>query len=155
MRTQVYREAMGTNIAQVNVGTSQAIVTFTATRKLRIRGWSFAYTANAYGFALCTDSAEAYVELTRSVATLTNFGLDTRKALFLPYCDVAAADIVGGTNVIAAQMERYLTPSEADELGLLLDYGESIRLIVVATCVAGANVRSNVQGHLFYEEVGV
>jgi len=150
--TQIYRQYQTLVLSQTGAGNAESSFAFTATRKIRIRGWVMPSAASLSSVGV-TSRGYVELEVTRSVAQGTNFLLDKDELMVVPYLDVAQAEIVGGTSSQRTKLERHLTRQEADDLGLLLDYGETIRAFSKGTVVGSGTLTVNGSCTFFYEEV--
>lgn len=129
----------------------EIIHTLTATRRLRIRGWKTStYFECALGDSY-QSRAFGCVEITRAAATNSNFRLDAATYNAINNCNIAQNEIVGGT-IQNATMERYLSVEEANSLGLVLDYGESIRCIATLHKRLTGKYDVRIHNLFFYEE---
>lgn len=151
-QAQVFRYYLSDVPALVAAGAIGHILTFTAIRKIRIRGWKFHLDIRQ--FVPTAVGARCYLSeyITRAAAVPGNFDLDYASIEAIPLVNVAGTDYVGLGGLFGTNLERYLSREEADDLGLLLDYGESIRCIGTFTQVAAGVSGAVVSGYFFYEE---
>lgn len=148
MPAEVFRNYGVVTLTATGSGTH----TFTANRKLRVRGWKYVMQMTAHSQTTASAALQCTGEITRATALSTNYALDTCNGVIQGIQNVGATDLVGGYALGNPVMERYLSKSEADELGLLLDYGESLRAILTIT-VGACTVVASMFGLIFYEEV--
>lgn len=151
--TQVMRQFGSCGTTNTGVGAEECTVTFTAWRKLRIRGWSFGVMGWLTGNPVVNQRLTVCAEITRATARSTNATIQHGNAMCQATGNVGGTDNVGGISAAVVHLERYLTESEADELGLLLDYGESIRIIMCTTVAVGGNAAGSLGGVFLYQEV--
>lgn len=153
-RSSVYRHYFTQAHSRSSAGAGVLEEVFTATRPIRIVGWKIAASITQMGLTAVLGGVTIVGEVTRATALATDFALDIARCSFVDTSDVAGTEGTGGGGNTEAILERYLTDKEADDLGLLLDYGESIRFISAMTqAVAGVSA-GVVMGIWFYEEVG-
>ena len=94
------------------------------------------------------------MELSRASERNTNFTLGKISQVVQSLQDVGAADNVGVYQSGNNQLERYLTRAEADELGLVLDYGESLWTLGFALCEGTTGTIQLVgETTIFFEEL--
>ncbi len=134
-------------------GISTTVITMTSSRRLRVVGWCFDVKMIRFSPAAVVGGYAVGLEITRATEADTNYGLDRGDISGSVISDVAAADIVGGVGQTNLQLKRHLSDREADDLGLILDYGESIRCIGTLTQAGVGATQAQISGFFYYEEV--
>ena len=148
---QIRRQWVASNIGLVAAGAVAAVLTMTATQPIRIRGWDFAAQIGQFEPTGLPFRVLGMCEVTRATVHWTDYGLQVIRNVLHAVNDVAMAEFVGGAGEAQANLTRYLTKLEADELGLVLDYGESIRVIHDLEQVGAGGSGYSVHGYFFYE----
>mgnify|MGYP001198247586 CR=1 FL=1 len=153
------RHWLQADVDQAGTGTDDNVDVFTADRAIRILGWKIVNYSNIQ----CGDEV-GLTGYCRSI--LSRDPLAPENDYILDFCGISAAnasnvawtEVVGASGNGYACMERHLDRKEANELGLLLDYGESIALHTRAhiggAAAANATCYGRCQGFLEYEELG-
>lgn len=126
---------------------------FTVTNRVIIRGWDFESMIQRFTPSIVVAAAYMRCEVTRATTMNTDFVLDSAAAVYLPLQDVAGADYVGAAGSLIAKLERHLSTQEAEELGLVLDYGESIRILQALTQVAAGATEAVTYGFFLYQDI--
>lgn len=147
------------DVDQTGTGTTQGTHTWTVTRPTRILGWKFINMSN---FSIGDEvGINGYVHgsVNRDAVNLeSDYVLDECCQMMSGITDVAHAELVGGGAHGEGVMERHLERKEADELGLLLDYGESISVHIIShlggAVAANSAAYGRIHGFFIYEELG-
>lgn len=151
--TQIRRHWLTSAIGLVAAGAVQDILTFTAMYRLRIRGWDFVLNITEFTPTAVPGRVHSMAEVTRSTEHFTDYGLQVVRCGLLGMADVLAADHVGMGGEASAYLKRFLSVEEANKLGLVLDYGEAIRVIHDLEQVGAGGTGSNVHGYFFYDQI--
>ncbi|MBA7714793.1 hypothetical protein ES703_123825 [subsurface metagenome] len=153
MMTKVLRHFVHTVTPGTLAGANEAADAFTATRRLRIRGWKFCIGAGFWRPTALADVGEVIAEVSRANARNTNFILDRAEYQMIHKTDLAVADVVGMAVTGHSLMERHLARAQSDELGLLLDYGESVWALSCAYNTQPDGIQAVLSGFFEYEEM--
>jgi len=151
--TQIRRMWLASNIGLVAAGTVDAIMTMTAMYRLRIRGWDFVCQIGQADLTAVAGRAMGNGEVTRAIISQTDYGLQVARTIVLSLSDIAAADNVGSCGSPIAELRRWLSKEEANALGLVLDYGESINVINELEQVGAGGSGHSIHGYFYYDQI--
>ena len=151
--SQILRYFGSAATANIGVGAEIDEIVLTAYRRLLIRGWSFAGMVHFTGNPAVGERCMTCGEITKATARSTNFTLQHANGICLAVGDLAGADNVGGIGTPVANLHAFFSKEEAKELGLTLDYGESIRLSVCSTVAVGGDGGCEWGGVFWYQEI--
>ena len=152
--TQLMKRHFVDGVSTLAVAGSQlATGIFTVTNRVIIRGWDIESIIQRFTPGAVTAAAYARCEITRAATLNTDFVLDSAASVLVPLIDIAGADHVGIAGSPVAKLERHLSKQEAEELGLVLDYGESIRCLQMLTQVAIGVTEAVFYGFFLYQDI--
>jgi len=151
--TQIRRMWLASNIGLAAAGAVDDIMTLTAMYRLRIRGWDFVCQIGQWEPTAVGGRVMGNGEITRAITSQTDFGLQVARTVIHGIQDILAADYVGGVGSPIATLRRWLTKEEANQLGLVLDYGESINVINELEQVGAGASGHSIHGYFFYDQI--
>lgn len=152
-REQMKRQYVGGVSTLVAAGNVDTTGVMTVSNRVIVRGWDF--NAVIYRFTPGEVAAAAWMrnEITRATTINTNFGLAVATTVVLPVQNVAGADYIGTAGTGISVIARHLSQKEAEDLGLVLDYGESIRMLQRLYQVGTGATEARFDGFFFYQDI--
>ena len=128
--------------------------TFTAARPVLVVGWflhSRLYKTSGPTAAMERLIGSIYV--TRDKQCCTMWDYQSSRSELSVILNVAATDIVDLLNIQGPPLDRWFTDKEAENMGLLLGYGESLHFAVGCEVKVAGNGSNIIKGYMYYKEV--
>jgi len=153
-RKFIHRWVVDYEAIVIGVGTApESIQTFTAARPLLVVGWDIVCRIMFSGATVVGSRGIGSGYISRDRTGKTPWDLQTTRAEVHAFQNIAGTDTAGVLHTEPPPLRMWFTVKEAEDLGLLLGYGDSIYVVLGAEVKSSGTTSFIAKGVIYYYEV--